>query len=139
MEKLHDVNKLKYLLKIKIPRRRNFNTLPSCHSHSISFAKNKVSCVVINIRGGEFFKFWNAYFKGRNFRRKKISQISRFSPKSAKLSSCEIFWNWLFAKLNSHEIFRNRLTATLNSHEIFQKKFFFSKLYNFFLFFSKAT
>ena len=47
MRKSRDVNKLKYLLKIKIPRRRNFNTVAS--SHSISFAKNKVSCDVINI------------------------------------------------------------------------------------------
>ena len=39
----------------KILRRINFNTVGS--SHSISVAKKNVSCVVINIRVGEFFEF----------------------------------------------------------------------------------
>ena len=33
------------------------------------------------------------YLKGRKFRGKKISRISRFSPKSVKLGSREIFRN----------------------------------------------
>ena len=59
MINLRDVNKLKYLLKVKIDRWRNFNNVLS--SHSMSFAKSKVSCIDINIRGRESFKFCNAF------------------------------------------------------------------------------
>ena len=61
MTKSREVNKLKYLLKIKISRWRNFNTVAS--SHAVSLAKKKDSCIVISIRGGESFKFWNAYIE----------------------------------------------------------------------------
>ena len=54
------MNKLKYLLIIKIPRWRNFNTIAS--SHSILFAKNKVNCIVINIRDGVFLSLKCLYW-----------------------------------------------------------------------------
>jgi len=57
------------------------------------------------------------YFKGTNFRRDKISRISRFLPKSAKLSPREILRNRLSAKLNPREIFQNHLSAKLNPRE----------------------
>ena len=53
------------------------------------------------------------YLKGRYFRGKKISRISRFLLKSAKLNSRENFQNRASTKLNSREIFQNWVFSKL--------------------------
>ena len=78
------------------------------------FSKQSLSLV--------YLKPFKEYLKGRNFRGKKISRISRFLLKSAKLNSREIFQNRPSAKLNSRESFQNLPSAKLNSREIFQNR-----------------
>ena len=48
---------------------------------------------------------YSKYLKGRNFRGKKISRVSRISLEFAKLNSREKFEFSKFAKLNSREKF----------------------------------
>ena len=59
------------------------------------------------------------YLKGRNFREKKISQVSQISLEFAKLNSHEKFEFSKFAELNSRKKFEFSKFAKLNSREKF--------------------
>ena len=61
------------------------------------------------------------YLRGRNFRGKKILQISRILAKFAKINSFFDPRKCRFAKINSREIFPNWWFAKINSREIFQE------------------
>ena len=61
------------------------------------------------------------YLKGRNFRGKKISRISRILAKFAKINSLFDPRKCQFAKIDSREIFQNWWFAKINSREIFQE------------------
>ena len=57
-------------------------------------------------------------FKGKNFRRKKISRISQILAKFAKINSFFDPQKCWFAKINSREIFQNWWFAKIDSREI---------------------
>ena len=61
------------------------------------------------------------YLKGRNFRGKQISRISRNLAKVARINSFFDPRKFLFAKINSREIIQNWWFAKINSREIFQE------------------
>ena len=61
------------------------------------------------------------YLKGRNFRGKKISRISRILAKFAKINSFFDPEKCRFAKINSREIFQTWWFAKINSREILQE------------------
>ena len=71
--------------------------------------------------------FFDMYLKGRNFRGKKISRVSRISLEFVKVNSREKFEFSKFAKLNSREKFEFSKFAKLN----FRKKFDFMQFAKF--------
>ena len=71
--------------------------------------------------------FFDMYLKGRNFRGKKISRVSRISLEFVKVNSREKIEFSKFAKLNSREKFEFSKFAKLN----FRKKFDFMQFAKF--------
>ena len=77
--------------------------------------------VVLQTHTRAMSKQHRIYLKGRNFRGKKISRISRILAKFAKINSFFDPRKCRFAKINSREIFQNWWFAKINSRKIFQE------------------